>query len=78
MAIERIESCSKSGESARQEQYVKRKQRERNRIEGDIGNMKEHYGGHGIRYHYLRRQRAMGEAWGFLAKNLKAAMARAG
>lgn len=67
----------KGEESLRQEQYVKRKQRERNRIEGDIGNVKEHYGGHGIRYHY----REGSEQWvrlGFLAKNLKTAMVRIG
>ena len=67
----------KSEESARQEQYVKRKQRERNRIEGDIGNVKEHYGLSGIRYHY----REGSEMWvrlGFLAKNLKVAMVRVG
>jgi len=66
----------KSEESKKQEQYVKRKQRERNRIEGDIGNMKEHYGGQGIRYHYPEGS----EMWvrlGFLAKNLKVAMVRA-
>ncbi len=65
----------KSKESARQEQYMRRKNRERNRIEGAIGNMKEHYGGQGIRYHY----REGSEQWirmGFLAQNLKVALAR--
>ena len=65
----------KSEDSARQKQYVRRKQRERNRIEGDIGNVKEHYGCDGIRYHYKEGS----EMWvrlGLLAKNLKVAMAR--
>ena len=56
-------------------QHVRRKQRERNRIEGDIGNVKEHYGLDGIRYHYQEGS----EMWvrlGLLAKNLKAALAR--
>ena len=64
----------KSEESQRQEQYLRRKQRERNRIEGDIGNVKEHYGGDGIRYHYVEGS----EMWvrlSLLAKNLKAAAA---
>ncbi|HLD69198.1 MAG TPA: DDE transposase, partial [Candidatus Omnitrophota bacterium] len=59
----------------RQEQYLRRKQRERNLIEGDIGNAKEHYGLSGIRYHYVEGS----EIWvrlGFLAKNLKIALAR--
>ena len=67
----------KSEDSARQKQYVRRKQRERNRIEGDIGNVKEHYGCDGIRYHY----REGSEMWvrlGVLAKNLKVAVARVG
>lgn len=62
-------------ESEKQRQYVLRKSRERNRIEGDIGNVKEHYGGDGIRYHY----REGSEMWVrlvFLAKNLKIAGAR--
>ena len=65
----------KSENSARQKQYIRRKQRERNLIEGDIGNMKEHYGLNGIRYHY----REGSEMWvrlGLLAKNLKIALAR--
>jgi hypothetical protein len=40
-------------ENEKQKQYVRRKSRERNRMEGDIGNVKEHYGGDGIRYHYV-------------------------
>lgn len=63
----------KSEESERQERYLRRKQRERNRIEGDIGNVKEHYGCDGIRYHYVEGS----EMWvrlGLLAKNLKAAV----
>jgi len=65
----------KNEDSKRQEQYVRRKQRERNRIEGDIGNVKEHYGCDGIRYHYVEGS----EMWvrlGLMAKNLKAAAAR--
>lgn len=65
----------KSEESEHQERYLRRKQRERNRIEGDIGNVKEHYGCDGIRYHYIEGS----EMWvrlGLLAKNLKVAMAR--
>ena len=65
----------KSENSQRQEQYLRRKQRERNLIEGDIGNAKEHYGLSGIRYHYVEGS----EMWvrlGFLAKNLKIALAR--
>ncbi len=64
----------KSEESERQERYLRRKQRERNRIEGDIGNVKEHYGCDGIRYHYVEGS----EMWvrlSLLAKNLKAAVA---
>ena len=65
----------KSTNSDKQEQYMRRKQRERNLIEGDIGNTKEHYGLSGIRYHY----REGSEMWVrlcFLAKNLKIALAR--
>ena len=65
----------KSTNSDKQEQYMRRKQRERNLIEGDIGNTKEHYGLSGIRYHY----REGSEMWvrlSFLAKNLKIALAR--
>ena len=65
----------KSEDSEKQKRYVRRKQRERNLIEGDIGNAKEHYGLSGIRYHY----REGSEMWvrlGFLAKNLKIALAR--
>lgn len=67
----------KCQESRRQEQYIKRKQRERNRVEGSFGNGKEHYGLDGIRYH----GRAGSEMWvrlGFLGMNLKAALARMG
>ena len=50
----------KSEDSERQKRYVRWKQRERNLIEGDIGNAKEHYGLDGIRYHY----REGSEMWG--------------
>lgn len=62
-------------ESQKQKQYMRRKSRERNKIEGDIGNVKEHYGGGAIRYHYEEGS----EMWirlAFLAKNLKLAAAR--
>ena len=62
-------------ESEKQRQYVRRKSRERNQIEGAIGNVKEHYGGNAIRYHYVEGS----EMWirlSFLAKNLKLVMAR--
>lgn len=65
----------KAKDSKTQEQYVKRKQRERNHIEGDIGNIKEHYGWNAIRYHY----REGSEQWVrlcLLAKNLRLAVAR--
>lgn len=65
----------KSEETERQEQYLRRKQRERNRIEGGIGNAKEHYGCDGIRYHYTQGS----EMWvrmGLLAANLKLVVAR--
>jgi transposase, IS5 family len=65
----------KSEDDESQKQYYRRKQRERNRIEGDIGNLKEHYGCDAIRYHYVEGS----EMWvrlGLLAKNLKMAMAR--
>lgn len=64
-------------ESRTQEQYIKRKQRERNRVEGSFGNGKEHYGLSGIRYH----GRDGSEMWVrlcFLGMNLKAALARIG
>jgi hypothetical protein len=64
----------KSEEGERQERYLRRKQRERNRIEGDIGNVKEHYGCDGIRYHYVEGSEMWGRL-GLLAKNLKAALA---
>ncbi len=62
-------------EQEKQRQYLRRKSRERNRIEGDIGNVKEHYGGDAIRYHDVEGS----EMWvrlTFLAKNLKLAAAR--
>lgn len=62
-------------ENEQQKRYVRRKSRERNRIEGDIGNVKEHYGGDGIRYHYAEGS----EMWvrlAFLAKNLRLVAAR--
>lgn len=65
----------KNTNTDKQEQYMRRKQRERNLIEGDIGNTKEHYGLSGIRYHYQEGS----EMWirlSFLAKNLKIALAR--
>ncbi len=65
----------KTKETTKQEQYVKRKQRERNKIEGDIGNIKEHYGWNAIKYHY----REGSEQWVrfcLLAKNLRLAAAR--
>lgn len=65
----------KSDNSEKQEQYMRRKQRERNHIEGDIGNTKEHYGLGGIRYHY-REGSEMWVRMCFLAKNLKIVLAR--
>ncbi|MFH1777117.1 MAG: transposase [Candidatus Omnitrophota bacterium] len=65
----------KGKDTKKEEQYIRQKQRERNRIEGDIGNIKEHYGLDAIRYHY----REGSEMWvrlGLLAKNLKVALAR--
>ena len=65
----------KNTNTKKQEQYMRRKQRERNLIEGDIGNTKEHYGLNAIRYHY----REGSEMWvrlSFMAKNLKIALAR--
>jgi transposase, IS5 family len=65
----------KNENTDKQEQYMRRKQRERNLIEGDIGNTKEHYGLNGIRYWYPEGS----EMWvrlSFLAKNLKVALAR--
>lgn len=58
-----------------QKQYVRRKQKERNRIEGGIGNSKEHYGCDGIRYHGVSGS----EVWtrlSILAQNLMLAEAR--
>lgn len=65
----------KNESSDSKDQYMRRKQRERNRIEGDIGNVKEHYGCDGIRYWYVEGS----EMWvrlGLMAKNLKAAAMR--
>ena len=65
----------KTKETAKQERYVKRKHRERNRIEGDIGNIKEHYGWNAIKYH----NREGSEQWVrfcLLAKNLRLAVVR--
>ena len=65
----------KSEKNKKDDQYFKRKQKERNRIEGAIGTGKEHYGLNGIRYHDVSGS----EMWvrlGFLGKNLKAALAR--
>ena len=65
----------KSKKSKVEEAYIKRKQRQRNQIEGAIGTAKEHYGLNAIRYHYPEG----GEMWirlGMLAKNLKVALAR--
>ncbi len=65
----------KTKETKKQEQYIKRKHRERNRIEGDIGNIKEHYGWNAIKYHY----REGSEQWVrfcLLAKNLRLAAVR--
>jgi IS5 family transposase len=58
------------------DRWFKRKQRERNRIEGGIGNSKEHYGCDRVRYSIKDGS----EIWvraGILAMNLKAAMNRA-
>jgi len=65
----------KTKNTKKQERYIKRKHRERNRIEGDIGNIKEHYGWNAIRYHY----REGSEQWVrfcLLAKNLRLAANR--
>jgi len=59
-----------------QDRWFKRKQRERNRIEGGIGNGKEHYGLDRVRYSIKDGS----EIWvraGILAMNLKTAMNRA-
>lgn len=67
----------KTMETKKQEQYIKRKHRERNQIEGDIGHIKEHYGWNAIRYHY----REGSEQWVrfcLLAKNLRLAAVRLG
>jgi IS5 family transposase len=59
-----------------QDQWFKKKQRERNRIEGGIGNGKEHYRLDRVRYSIKNGS----EIWvraGILAMNLKTAMNRA-
>lgn len=59
-----------------QDRWFKRKQRERNRIEGNFGNGKEHYGLDRVRYSIKDGS----EIWvraGILAMNLKAAANRA-
>jgi len=59
-----------------QDRWFKRKQRERNRIEGSFGNGKEHYGLDRVRYSIKNGS----EIWvraGILAMNLKAATNRA-
>ena len=65
----------KCKKNEKQEKYVRRKQRERNCIEGSIGDVKEHYGCHGIRYH-CREGSEMWIRLAFLARNLKIALAR--
>lgn len=59
-----------------QDRWFKKKQRERNRIEGGFGNGKEHYGLDGVRYSIKDGS----EIWvraGILAMNLKAAASKA-
>lgn len=59
----------------KEDQWFKKKQKERNRIEGSFGNGKEHYGLDKNRYH----SRDTSEVWirtGILAMNLKAAIAK--
>ncbi len=63
------------GKGASQEQWLKRKQRERNRIEGGLGTVKEHYGLNRIRYSIPQGE----EIWvrcGILGMNLKRALKR--
>jgi len=60
----------------RDERWFKRKQKERSRIEGDIGNSKEHY--RCVRVRYSIKDGS--EIWvraGILAMNLKMAVIRA-
>ena len=54
------------------DRWFKRKQRERNRIEGGIGNSKEHYGLNRVRYS-IKDGSEMWVRAGILAMNLKAA-----
>ena len=59
-----------------QDRWFKRKQRERNRVEGSFGNGKEHYGLDRVRYSIKDGS----EIWvraGILAMNLKTAANRA-
>lgn len=59
-----------------QDRWFKKKQRERNRIEGNFGNGKEHYGLDRVRYSIKDGS----EIWiraGILAMNLRAAANRA-
>jgi hypothetical protein len=59
-----------------QDRWFKKKQRERNRIEGGFGNGKEHYRLDGVRY----RIKDGSEIWvraGILAMNLKSAASKA-
>jgi hypothetical protein len=58
------------------ERWFKRKQKERNRIEGSFGNGKQHYGLNRVRYSITNGS----EIWiraGILAMNLKTAAKRA-
>ncbi len=49
-AFKKLGRKTKSSVSNREEKWKRKKQRERNRIEGFIGNLKEHYGGGCIKY----------------------------
>jgi hypothetical protein len=57
------------------DRWFKKKQRERNRIEGAIGNGKEHYRLERVRYHGAGGSE-MWTRYGLLAMNLKAALVR--
>ena len=66
----------KSKETQKKDPWFKKKQKERNRIEGAFGNGKEHYGLDRVRY--VGTEGA--EMWvraGLLGMNLKAALRRA-
>ena len=66
----------KSKETQKNDPWFKKKQKERNRIEGAFGNGKEHYGLDRVRY--VGTEGA--EMWvraGLLGMNLKAALRRA-